>query len=174
MPGSVRRRARISTEGLIAQVLISKYADLVSIYRQAQIYPRQDIKLNRLTLANWLDRAAWNLRPLRDRTLEELQPSERLFDDETTAPVTDPKRGRPKTGQLWAYARDDRPWGGVDPPMVVDVYAADRKAERSDSILEILQASAGRRLWRLYSARQALRAATQPRLQLVPCPAQIL
>src|SRR5208337_1211799 len=54
----------------------------------------------------------------------------KLFADETTAPVLDPGRGRTKTGQLWAYARDDRPWGGTDPPAVAYVYAPDRKAER--------------------------------------------
>jgi hypothetical protein len=53
-----------------------------------------------------------------------------LFADETTAPVLDPGRGRTKTGQLWAYAADDRPWGGSDPPGVVYVYAPDRKSER--------------------------------------------
>ena len=35
-----------------------------------------------------------------------------------------------KTGQLWAYAADDRPWGGLDPPGIAYVYAPDRKAER--------------------------------------------
>ena len=120
----------IPTEALIAQVLVAKYADHLPLYRQAQIYARQDIKLDRSTLADWVGRAAWYLRPLRDRTLEELRRSERLFADETTAPVLDPGRGRTKTGQLWAYARDDRPWGGNDPPMVAYVYAPDRKAER--------------------------------------------
>ncbi|MFG1250563.1 IS66 family transposase, partial [Xanthobacter flavus] len=54
----------------------------------------------------------------------------KLFADETTAPVLDPGRGRTKTGQLFAYARDDRPWGGADPPAVAYVYAPDRKGER--------------------------------------------
>ena len=54
----------------------------------------------------------------------------RLFADKTTAPVLDPGRGRTKTGQLWAYARDDRPWGGIDAPALAYVYAPDRKAER--------------------------------------------
>ncbi|MFS0851848.1 IS66 family transposase [Novosphingobium panipatense] len=120
----------IPTEALIAQVLVAKYADHLPLYRQAQIYARQDIKLDRSTLADWVGRAAWYLRPLRDRTLEELRRSERLFADETTAPVLDPGRGRTKTGQLWAYARDDRSWGGNDPPIVAYVYAPDRKAER--------------------------------------------
>jgi hypothetical protein len=64
-----------------------------------------------------------------ERLLERLKASRRLFADETTAPVLDPGRGRTKTGQLFAYARDDRPWGGLDPPGVAYVYAPDRKAE---------------------------------------------
>ncbi|MCP5396142.1 MAG: IS66 family transposase [Sphingomonadaceae bacterium] len=126
----------IPTEALIAQVLVSKYADHLPLYRQAQIYARQGVQLDRSTLADWVGRAAWYLRPLRDHVLEELRRSGRLFADETTAPVLDPGRGRTKTGQLWAYARDDRPWGGSDPPMVAYVYAADRKAERPEAHLE--------------------------------------
>jgi transposase len=125
----------IPTEALIAQVLVAKYADHLPLYRQAQIYARQGVQLDRSTLADWVGRAAWYLRPLRDHVLERLRRSERLFADETTAPVLDPGRGRTKTGQLWAYARDDRPWSGSDPPMVAYVYAADRKAERPDAHL---------------------------------------
>jgi hypothetical protein len=65
-----------------------------------------------------------------ERLLAHIRSSTRIFADETTAPVLDPGRGRTKTGQLWAYARDDRPWGGSDPPGVAYVYAPDRKAER--------------------------------------------
>lgn len=125
----------IPTEALIAQVLVAKYADHLPLYRQAQIYARQGVQLDRSTLADRVGRAAWYLRPLRDHIQDGLRHSERLFADETTAPVLDPGRGRTKTGQLWAYARDDRPWGGVDPPMVAYVYAADRKAERPEAHL---------------------------------------
>ena len=125
----------IPTEALIAQVLVSKYADHLPLYRQAQIYARQGIQLDRSTLADWVGRAAWYLRPLRDHILEQLRQSERLFADETTAPVLDPGRGRTKTGQIWAYASDDRPWAGTGPPMVAYVYAADRKAERPEAHL---------------------------------------
>ena len=125
----------IPTEALIAQVLVAKYADHLPLYRQAQIYARQGIQLDRSTLADWVGRASWYLRPLRDHILGQLRRSERLFADETTAPVLDPGRGRTKTGQLWAYARDDRPWGGIDPPMIAYVYAADRKSERAEAHL---------------------------------------
>jgi transposase len=65
-----------------------------------------------------------------ERLLAHIRTSTKIFADETTAPVLDPGRGRTKIGQLWAYARDDRPWGGLDPPAVAYLYAPDRKAER--------------------------------------------
>jgi transposase len=120
----------LPTEATVAQVLVSKYADHLPLYRQAQIYARQGINLDRSTLADWVGRAAWLLRPVHERLLMRLKTSTKLFADETTAPVLDPGRGRTKTGQLWAYARDDRSWCGSDPPGVAYVYAPDRKAER--------------------------------------------
>jgi transposase len=120
----------LPTEATVAQVLVSKYADHLPLYRQAQIYARQGINLDRSTLADWVGRAAFMLRPVHERLLMTLKTSTKLFADETTAPVLDPGRGRTKIGQLWAYARDDRPWGGTDPPGVAYVYAPDRKAER--------------------------------------------
>ena len=120
----------LPTEATIAQVLVSKYADHLPLYRQAQIYARQGIDLDRSTLADWVGHAAWHLRPLHERLLVKLRQRSKLFADETTVPVLDPGRGRTKTGQLWTYAADDRPWRGADPPGVAYVYAPDRKAER--------------------------------------------
>jgi len=120
----------LPTETTVAQVLVSKYADHLPLYRQAQIYARQGVELDRSTLADWVGHAAFMLRPVHERLLAALKTSGKLFADETTAPVLDPGRGRTKLGQLWAYARDDRPWGGTDPPGVAYVYAPDRKAER--------------------------------------------
>jgi transposase len=133
----------LPTEATIAQVLVSKYADHLPLYRQAQIYTRQGVNLDRSTLADWVGHAAWHLRPLHQRLLDKLKERPKLFADETTVPVLDPGRGRTKTGQLWAYAADDRPWGGSDPPGVAYVYAPDRKAERPithlDSFKGVLQ-----------------------------------
>ena len=120
----------LPTEATVAHVVVGKYADHLPLYRQAQIYARQGVQLDRSTLADWVGRAAWLLGPVHARLLERLKASPKLFADETTAPVLDPGRGRTKTGQLWAYARDDRPWGGPEPPGVAYVYAPDRKAER--------------------------------------------
>jgi transposase len=99
----------LPTEALVAHIVVSKYADRCPLYRQAQIYSRQGIELDRSTLADWTGRAAFLLRPLHTRLLEKLKASPKLFADETTAPVLDPGRGRTKTGQLWTYARDDSP-----------------------------------------------------------------
>jgi transposase len=120
----------LPSEALVAHAIVAKYADHLPLYRQAQIYARQGVALDRSTLADWVGRAAWWLRPLHDALLAELRAAPKLFADETPAPVLDPGRGRTKTGQLWAYARDDRPWGGPAPPAVAYVYAPDRKAER--------------------------------------------
>ncbi|TIP39113.1 IS66 family transposase, partial [Mesorhizobium sp.] len=120
----------IPTEATVAHVLVSKYADHLPLYRQAQIYARQGVNLDRSTLADWVGKAAFLLKPVYERLFERLKASDKLFADETTAPVLDPGRGRTKTGQLFAYARDDRPWGGIDPPGVAYLYAPDRKAEQ--------------------------------------------
>ena len=120
----------IPTEATVAHVLVSKYADHLPLYRQAQIYARQGVNLDRSTLADWVGKAAFLLRPVHERLFERLKASDKLFADETTAPVLDPGRGRTKTGQLFAYARDDRPWGGIEPPGVAYLYAPDRKAEQ--------------------------------------------
>jgi transposase len=126
----------IPTEALVAHVLVAKYADHTPLYRQAQIYARQGITLDRSTLADWVGRAAFALRPVHARLLAQLKQSTKLFADETTAPVLDPGRGRVKKGQFWTYARDERPWSGTAPPGVAYVYAPDRKHARPAEHLE--------------------------------------
>ena len=109
----------LPTEGAIAHVLVSKYADHLPLYRQSQILARSGINIHRGTLADWVGVAAFHLRPVVDRLAEHLKTSTKLFMDETTAPVLDPGRGCTScrrrvfdttTGYLWALARDDRRW----------------------------------------------------------------
>jgi transposase len=111
-------------------VLVSKYADQLPLYRQAQIYARQGIELDRSTLADWVGRVAFLLRPIHKRLLAALKGSAKLFADETTALAAGIEYRRTKLGQLWAYARDDRPWGAPTRPGIAYVYAPDCKAER--------------------------------------------
>lgn len=72
----------------------------------------------------------WWLEPLQARLAEHVFASQTLFADDTPIPVLDPGRGRTKTGRLWVYARDDRPWRGPDPPAAVYLYSPDRRSER--------------------------------------------
>jgi len=117
----------IATEALLAQVLVAKYSDHLPLYRQAQIFARNGIDLDRSTLANWVGRACWWLRPLAELLLGTILSSPKIFADDTPVPVLDPGRGRTKTGRLWSYARDDRPWQGPLPPAVAYVYSENRQ-----------------------------------------------
>ena len=96
--------------------------DHLPLYRQSQIFARQGVELDRSTLANWVGGAVWWLEPLQARLAEHVFASQKLFADHTPIPVLDPGRGRTKTGRLWVYARDDRPWSGSDPPAAVYLY----------------------------------------------------
>lgn len=126
----------LATPALLAQVLIAKYCDHTPLYRQSQIFARHGVDLSRSTLAGWVGGACWWLEALHDRLCKNVFASNHLFADDTPIPVLDPGRGRTKTGRLWVYAREQRPWGGPEPPAAVYLYAPDRKAERPASHLE--------------------------------------
>ncbi len=119
----------LATEALLAHVLINKYSDHLPLYRQAQIFARQGITLDRSTLCNWVGRACWWLQPLHELMLQTVLASPRVFADDTPLPVLDPGRGRTKTGRLWCYAVDNRPWQGPGHPAVAYLYSEDRKSE---------------------------------------------
>lgn len=119
----------MATEALVAHVLVGKFVDHLPLYRQAQIFERQGIKLNRSTLGDWVGRACWWLRPVNDAILAHVFAQTKVFADDTVLPVLDPGRGKTKSGRLWCYAVDDRPWCGPAPPAAAFVYATDRKGE---------------------------------------------
>ena len=125
----------LPTEALVADIVVSKHADHLPLYRQSQILARHGVKIERSTLAQWVGAAAAELQPLHDHLLALLKASPKLFCDETRCPVLDPGRGKTKTGFLWALARDDRPWGGNDPPAVAYSYAPGRGGEHAVKLL---------------------------------------
>lgn len=126
----------LPTEAMVADVVVSKHADHLPLYRQSQILARHGVKIERSTLAQWVGAAAAELQPLHDRLVELLRASPKLFCDETRCPVLDPGRGKTKTGYIWAIARDDRPWGGSDPPAVAYSYAPGRGGEHAVRLLD--------------------------------------
>jgi transposase len=125
----------LPTEALIAQVIVAKFGDHVPFYRQAEIYARQGIALDRATLGNWAGRACFHLQPIADHMSNRLASADRLFMDETTAPVLDPGRGRTKKGYFWAIASDDRGHGGPSPPVVLFRYAPGRSGAYAERFL---------------------------------------
>src|SRR5215212_3476309 len=125
----------MASEALLAHVLVAKYADFLPLYRQAGVFARQGIELDRSILCDWVGRACWWLEPLWRLLRRHVLGSTRIFADDTPLPVLDPGRGRTKTGRLWGYAIDDRPWNGGTPPAVVYLYTEDRKGEHSTAHL---------------------------------------
>ena len=99
------------------------------LHRQAEIYARSDIDLPRSTLADMVGQAARLLRPLVDALAKHVMSGERVHADDTTVPVLEPGLGKTRTGRLWVYVRDDRPFAGPAPPAALYHYTPDRKGE---------------------------------------------
>ena len=76
----------MATEALLAHVLVAKYADFLPLYRQAQIFGRQGIELDRSTLSDWVGRACWWLEPLWRLLHRHVMSSTRIFADDTNGP----------------------------------------------------------------------------------------
>ena len=118
----------MATEALIAHVVVSKFCDSLPLYRQAQMFKRQGITLDRSTLRR-LGRTcsggcsrsmSWCSAQCCRRT---------RCSPKTTLPVLEPGRGKTRTGRLWCYAVDDRPWAGSTHPAAAYVYSEDRRGE---------------------------------------------
>ena len=128
----------LPTEAMVASVLVAKYAWHLPLYRQAQMLAAQGLDIKRSILAFWVGYAAAELKPIYLRLRELILASGKIAVDETVAPVLDPGRGRTKKGYFWAIARDDRPWGGTDPPAIAYSYAPGRGAIHALKLLESL------------------------------------
>jgi len=121
--------------GLLAHVIIAKYADALPLHRQSVIYAREGVDLDRSTLADWVGSMAALARPLADAIGQHVCAGPVLHADDTTVPVLQPGRGRTRTGRLWAVVRDERSFAGSAPPAAFYRYSADRKAEHAEALL---------------------------------------
>lgn len=113
--------------GLLAHVAVAKYLDHLPLYRQAEIYARQGIDLDRSTLADWVGGIARLLTPLAELIGRYVVAATKVHADDTPVPVLDPGRGKTKTGRLWVYVRDDRPAGSTQPAATFYRYTATRE-----------------------------------------------
>lgn len=113
--------------GLLAHVLVSKYADHLPLYRQSQIYAREGIDLDRSTMADWVGRSTALLEPLADAIGRIVRGGDALFADDTPVKMQAPGTKKTKTARVWTYVRDERPWSGQSPPCAWYQFTIDRK-----------------------------------------------
>jgi transposase len=139
---------------LLAHVLFSKYGLHLPLNRQSAVYGREGIDLDVSTLADWVGAAAATLMPLVEAIRAHVFAAERIHADDTTVPVL--AKDKTRTGRLWTYVRDDRPFAGPGPPAAVFFYARDRGGEHPERHLAgfagLMQADAYAGFNRLYEA----------------------
>jgi transposase len=142
--------------GLLAHVLFSKYGAHLPLNRQSAIYAREGIDLDVSTLADWVGAAAATLMPLVEAVRTHVLAAARIHADDTTVPVW--ATGHTRTGRLWTYVRDDRPFGGHDPPAAMFFYSPDRGGAHVERHLAgwagLMQADAYAGFNQLYDARR--------------------
>jgi transposase len=125
----------LPTEALLAHIAVAKFQDGLPLYRQGQIFARDGVTLDRQTLADWVGRTAWWLKPLWEQLVSCVLASPKLFVDDTRLPVLAKGAKTPKIGALWGLGRDDAPWQGALPPAVAYVYTQDRIYARAQEVL---------------------------------------
>jgi transposase len=139
---------------LLAHILFSKYGLHLPLNRQSAVYAREGVDLDVSTLADWVGAAAATLMPLVTEIRAHVFAAERIHADDTTVPVL--AKGKTRTGRLWTYVRDDRPFAGPDPPAAVFFYSRDRGGEHPEQHLAgfagLMQADAYAGFNRLYEA----------------------
>ena len=126
----------VAGPGLLAHVLVAKYADHLPLYRQSEIYARHGVELERSTLADWVGGTSRLLEPLLEVLRRYVTASGKLHADDTPVPVLAPGNGKTKTGRLWTYVRDDRSAGDMAAPAVWFAYSPDRKGEHPERHLQ--------------------------------------
>ncbi len=149
--------------GLLAHVLVSKYADHTPLYRQCQIYAREGVELERSTLTDWVGQAARLLTPLAEAIGRYVLRADKVHGDDTPIRVLGGKGSKARTGRLWVYVRDDRPSGDKAAPAVWFQYSGSRQGEHPAKHLKhfrgILQADAFAGYNRLYEDGRIIEAA---------------
>ena len=122
--------------GLLAHVLVSKYADALPLYRQSEIYSRQGIDLSRSTMAGWVGKMGDLLTPLAKRIECHVLSGPAVHTDDTIVPVQVPGAKKTKKGRIWAHVREERPWGSAIPPAAFYKFSPNRAGEHPKRFLK--------------------------------------
>ena len=119
-------RGRAGPE-LLATIMHSKFGEHQPLNRQSERFAREGIDLSVSTLADWVGACTTALSPLVTLIHAHVLSGERIYGDDTTVPVL--AKAKTITGRLWAYVRDDRPFGGLSQPAAIFLYSRDRSGE---------------------------------------------
>jgi transposase len=117
---------------LLAMVLFEKFGQHQPLNRQAERYAKEGVPISLSTLADQVGGCTAALAPLFKRLEAHVLSAERLHGDDTTVPVL--AKGKTSTGRIWVYVRDDKPFGGPEPPGAVFYYSRDRAGEHPNQI----------------------------------------
>jgi len=129
----------IAEAGLLAHILVQKYCNHLPLYRQSEIYARENVELSTSTMSGWVGQCSRLLEPLIDKLKKSIFTSEQIHGDDTPIKVLSPGKGKTKTGRIWCYVRDGRAFGDKAPPAVCYYYSPDRKGERPAAHLQNFQ-----------------------------------
>jgi transposase len=143
--------------GLLAEIAFGKFGLHLPLHRQSATFAREGVDIDVSTLADWIGAVSVALAPLVEAVTSHVLAGSRLHADDTTVPVL--AKGKARTGRLWTVVRDDRPFGGADPPAAVYFYSPDRSGAHPQAFLKnwtgILQADAFSGFGRLYEPGRA-------------------
>src|SRR6185503_2828946 len=123
-PAPFHAIAGFAGPSLLAMMLVEKYANHQPLNRQSEQYAREGIELSISTMADHVGACAATLKPLYELIKAHVFAAERVHGDDTTVPVL--AKVKTRTGRIWTYVRDDRPFGGAAAPACVFFYSPDR------------------------------------------------
>lgn len=148
--------------GLLSHVMVSKYLDHQPLYRQCQIYERENVSLSESTMGDWVGGVHELLRPLLDALRRHVFAADKLHTDDTPIKVLAPGTGKTREARLWVYARDDRPSGESTAPAMWMRYSPDRRGIHPQTHLQhyrgILQADAFAGYNKVYASGRVIEA----------------
>lgn len=118
---------------LLAMILVGKFGDHLPLNRQSAAFAREGVEIEVSTLADWVGACAAALEPILAELRGHVLAAERLHVDDTTVKVL--AKIKTRTGRLWVYVRDDRPFSGQGPPAALYDYSPTRHGEYPRKVL---------------------------------------
>jgi len=124
----------------MAHILAGKYGYHLPLYRQSQMFENEGIELSRSLLASWVGKCTKLMERVSDAIRDHVLAGQAIFMDDTTVKLLqkgkDHGKNKTKTGRLWVYARDEKPWGNTSPPAAWYQFSTSRQAQHPSNHLQ--------------------------------------